>query len=108
MKVTLATHGGQAAAIHLRLPPKALDTDALPRSAAEELARLVAAAIPTTEEATEEAAKEKRPSRARDAMSYTITVEDKGRSTDLTQSDADMSPAFAALLGWLEKHFAQP
>lgn len=99
MKVSLATHGGQAAAIRLRLPPKVLDTDALPENAAVELAQLVAAAVP--------AAEEERPSRARDAMSYTITVEDGGRSTDLTQSDTTMSPAFAALLSWLEKHLAQ-
>ncbi|AKJ14706.1 hypothetical protein ABB07_32995 [Streptomyces incarnatus] len=98
MKVTLATHGGQAAAIHLRLPPRVLDTDVLPEDAAAELARLVAAAVP--------AAEEERHGRAPDAMSYTITVEDEGRSTVLTQSDAAMSPAFAALLGWLEKHFA--
>ncbi|MFI6768097.1 protealysin inhibitor emfourin [Streptomyces sp. NPDC050355] len=99
MKVTLARHGGQAAAILLRLPPKVLDTDALPKNAAAELAQLVAAAAP--------AAEKDRPGRARDAMSYTITVEDGGRSTVLAQSDTTMSPAFAALLGWLEKHFAQ-
>lgn len=99
MKVTLATHGGQAAAIHLRLPPKVLNADALPDNAAAELSRLVAAAVPVAEE--------DQPGRARDAMSYTITVEEGGRSTVLTQSDATMSPAFAALLSWLENHFAQ-
>ncbi|MFI2367553.1 protealysin inhibitor emfourin [Streptomyces sp. NPDC018833] len=99
MKVTLATHGGQAAAIHLRLPPKVLDADALPKNAAAELSQLVAAAVPVAEE--------DRPGRARDAMSYTITVEEGGRSTVLTGSDATMSPAFAALLSWLENHFAQ-
>jgi hypothetical protein len=99
MKVTLMRHGGQAAAIRLRLPPKELDTDALPKDAAAELAQLVAAAVPV--------AKGDRDSRARDAMSYTITVEDDGRSTVLTQSDTTMSPAFAALLSWLEKHFPQ-
>ena len=44
MKVTLATHGGQAAGINLRLPPRVVDTDTLPEPAAEELAQLVAAA----------------------------------------------------------------
>ncbi|MFI9237490.1 protealysin inhibitor emfourin [Streptomyces sp. NPDC053079] len=97
--MSLTTHGGQAAAIRLRLPPKVLDTDALPENAAVELAQLVAAAVP--------AAEEERPGRARDAMSYTITVENGGRSTVLTQSDTTMSPAFATLLSWLEKHFAQ-
>ncbi|AZS75025.1 hypothetical protein DDE74_32565 [Streptomyces lydicus] len=99
MKVTLATHGGLAAAINLRLPPKALDTDALPANVAAELAQLVAAAVAMP--------KEDRATRARDAMSYTITVEDGGRSTVLRQSDAAMSPAFAALLTWLKKHFEQ-
>jgi hypothetical protein len=97
MKVTLATHGGQAAAVNLGLPQRAVDTDALSGSAAAELSDLVAAALPT--------AGEERPTRARDAMSYTITVEDGGSSTALTQSDAAMSPQFAALLDWLEGHF---
>ncbi|GAA3503840.1 hypothetical protein GCM10019016_109520 [Streptomyces prasinosporus] len=99
MKVTLAAHGGQAAAVLLRLPPRVLDTDTLPEDAAAELARLVAAAVPAAEGGG--------PGRARDAMSYTITVEEGGRPTVLTQSDASMSPAFAALLGWLEEHFAR-
>ncbi|MGW6080880.1 protealysin inhibitor emfourin, partial [Streptomyces sp. NPDC055186] len=50
---------------------------------------------------------ERPPGRARDAMSYTITVENNGRLTVLTQSDTTMTPEFAALLGWLEKHFVQ-
>ncbi|MFI0960693.1 protealysin inhibitor emfourin [Streptomyces sp. NPDC021080] len=99
MKVTWETYGGQAAAIRLGLPPKVLDTGALPENAARELDRLVAAAVPETEE--------KRADRARDAMSYTITVEDGGRSTAMTRSDATMTPAFAALLSWLEKHAEQ-
>ncbi|MEU2224848.1 protealysin inhibitor emfourin [Streptomyces sp. NPDC018347] len=99
MKVTLARHGGQAAALRLRLPPEVLDTDALPEGAAAELARLVAAAGP--------AAGAEGTGRARDAMSYTITVEDDGRSTVLTQSDTTMSREFAALLRWLERHFAR-
>ncbi|MEV6115960.1 protealysin inhibitor emfourin [Streptomyces sp. NPDC052109] len=100
MKVTLATHGGQAAAIRLRLPPKVLDTDTLPPNTAMELAELVAAAGPAAQ-------KERPPGRARDTMSYTITVENDGQTTVLTQSDTTMTPEFAALLSWLEKHFAQ-
>ena len=44
MRVTLAKHGGMPAAINLRLPPRVVDTDALPKGTAEELVRLVAAA----------------------------------------------------------------
>ncbi|MEV6684629.1 protealysin inhibitor emfourin [Streptomyces sp. NPDC051130] len=99
MKVSLATHGGLAAASNLRRPPEVLDTDDLPEDAAAELTRLVAAAVPAPEV--------ERPGRARDAMSYTITVEDGGRSTVLKQSDAAMTRAFAALLTWLRDHFEQ-
>ncbi|GAA2592605.1 hypothetical protein GCM10010399_24040 [Dactylosporangium fulvum] len=100
MKVTLATHGGQAASIYLRLPPRVVDADTLPEEEARELARLVEAAK------TAQVAEEEGPGRARDAMSYTITVQDGERSTVLTQSDTTMSPAFAALLSWLEQHLA--
>jgi hypothetical protein len=100
MKVTLATHGGQAAAINLRLPPRVVDAEALPENAARELAQLVEAAK------TAPTAREGGPGQARDAMSYTITVEDAGRSAVLTQADTTMSPAFAALLAWLERRLA--
>ncbi len=100
MKVTLAAHGGLAAAGGLGLPPDTLDTDTLPGKGAAELARLMAAASSRRPPAD-------RPSRARDAMSYTITVEDGGRSTVLEQSDASMTPEFAALLTWLQQHFEQ-
>lgn len=98
MKVTLETYGGLAAAADFRRRPQVLDTAALPESPATELARLVAAAVAMPVEAD--------TGRARDARSYTITVEDGGRSTLLEQSDAAMTPAFAALLTWLRRHFA--
>jgi hypothetical protein len=98
MKVALATHGGLAAGINLRLPPRVVDADTLPEPVAEELAQLVAAAKaakPPMEEG-----------RARDAMSYTITVDDGGHQVILTESDTTMSREFAALLSWLEQHSA--
>ncbi|KOV13759.1 hypothetical protein ADK90_36670 [Streptomyces sp. XY413] len=98
MRVTLESYGGLAAA-NLRRRPNVLNTDDLPESAAAELARLVAAAVAMPEEEPD--------GRARDAMSYVITVDDGGRSTVLTQSDTAKSPAFAALLAWLRVHFAQ-
>jgi hypothetical protein len=104
MKVTLATHGGQAAAMRFRLPPRVLDADLLPANTAAELAELVAAVGPATDLA---AGEERPPGLARDAMSYTITVEDDGRTRVLTQSDTTMTPQFAALLDWLEGHFAE-
>jgi hypothetical protein len=99
MKVTLATHGGQAAAINLRRPSRAVDTDTLPESDAEELSRLVdaAKAVKVSPQGGE---------RARDAMSYTITIEDRSQSTVLAHSDVTMPRQFAVLLAWLEKHAA--
>jgi hypothetical protein len=97
MKISLATRGGQAAAIYQRLPPRAVNVDSLPKEAAAELARLVNAAknAPAAKAA---------PGPAPEAMSYTVTVEDGGEPVVLHQSDNAMSPAFAALLGGLEKH----
>ena len=98
MKINLAKHGGQAAGMFLGRPPRVLDTDTLPPSSGEECAKLVEAAKAPA------AALGAEPGRARDAMSYTITVEDSGQQTVLKQSDTDMSPAFSNLLAWLERH----
>jgi hypothetical protein len=95
MRVTLTKHGGLAAGI--RRPPRVVEADALTPEAAEKLARLVASAKAAP------SAGGSGPGRARDAMGYTISVEDGGQSTLLRQSDANMSPAFAALLEWLER-----
>lgn len=98
MKISLAIHGGQAAAINMRLPPRIVNVGSLPKEIAAELVRLVEAAK------TAPAAKAA-PGFAADAMSYTITVEDDHEPVVLRQSDTTMSPAFAALLSGLEKHF---
>lgn len=96
MKIVLTTHGGLAAG--LRRQPKIVDTKTLPMGAAAELERLVAAAQATR------APEKSEQDRARDAMTYTISVENGDRSAVLRQSDSSMSPAFSKLLGWLEKH----
>ncbi|MGW0709826.1 protealysin inhibitor emfourin [Streptomyces sp. NPDC002643] len=99
MKVALRVHGGLAAAVNLGRPPRELDTENLAGDAGAELSRLLAAVASEGEES--------RPGPGGDAMSYTITVEDGDTTTVLTRSDTTMSPAFAALLTWLEKHLAQ-
>jgi Emfourin len=99
MRVTLATHGGQAAGINLRLPPRVVDSATLPEPAAEKLSQLVAAAKAVEVSAASD-------QHGRDAMSYTITVEDSGRSTVLAQSDVTMTRQFAELLAWLQEHTA--
>lgn len=100
MKITLAMHGGQAAEIYLRLPPRVVDVDALPPAAAEELRRLVEAAkaAPTPKE---------EKGGGGDVMGYTITVEGHGQPTVLQQSDTAMSRPFGALLNWIQKHAAK-
>lgn len=100
MRVSLATHGGMAAPIIRRLSPRVLDTDKLPDAAARELRRLVAAASADPGGAHP-------ASHARDAMTYTITVDDGPHSATLTSSDTSMSQAFDALLTWIQRHLNQ-
>ncbi|GIF13822.1 protealysin inhibitor emfourin [Actinoplanes teichomyceticus] len=100
MRVSLSTRGGLAAAITRRLPPRVADTDRLPPEAAGELRRL-ADAVRADRDGPG------RPGPAvRDAMSYTIIIEDAAGSTTRTATDTAMSPAFGALLGWLERNAA--
>jgi len=98
MKISLATHGGQLAGMHLHSPPQVVDTDTLSTEAAEELARLVAAAKAAP-------SKEPRSGLARDEMTYTITV-DGDPPIVLVRSDLTMSPAFVALRNWIKKRSA--
>ena|SRR5215471_17148654 len=97
MKVTLATHGGHAAGIYLQRTPKVIDCDALDERSAAELRGLAAAASSAPPGAT---AGRKAP----DEMSYTITIEDDGRKTVLSQSDTTMSAEFGQLLAWMQRH----
>ena len=94
MKVSLATHGGLAAGLRLGAPPVVVDSAGLPDADAGTLGELVAAA-------RAEPPPPPASGSARDAMSYTVTVEDEGGSAELRRSDEAMTPAFAALLEWL-------
>jgi emfourin len=96
MKISLAQHGGQAAALRLNSPPQTIDSAALDPSQAAELKGLVTAAA-SSPLAT-------RFGKARDEMSYTITIHDDGRETVLSQSDTAMSADFGNLLTWLRRH----
>jgi emfourin len=96
MKVSLSKHGGQAAGIYLGRPPQIVDSSALDETGASELKRLAAAAV--------SAAVPAHSGRARDEMSYTITIEDDGHETELSQSDTAMSADFGKLLAWLQRH----
>ncbi len=96
MKVSLAQHGGQAAGIRLNAPPLTIDSAALDEPGAAELEGLVAAATSAPPGAA-------RSTRTRDEMSYTITIQDEGRETVLSQSDTTMSADFGKLLAWLQR-----
>jgi hypothetical protein len=102
VKVSVRAHGGQAAALRAGRPPTVVDSTALPGDQAQELAALSAAALA-------EPSADVAPGRARDALSYTIEIDDGGRVVVLHGSDTSMPPAFAALLGWLQAHgFSSP
>jgi hypothetical protein len=98
MKVSLATHGGHLAGFYLQQPAQVVDAASLPKDGADELTRLVAAA--------KAAPSQPQSKLARDATSYTITIEN-GDPTVLVQSDGTMSPAFVALRNWIKTHAAR-
>ncbi len=97
MKLIFTQHGGQAAGIFLQRPPVVIDTAALDEAKAAELKSLVAAATSAPPRALSSG-------KARDEMSYKITIQDEGRETALSQSDTTMSEAFGKLLAWLQRH----
>jgi hypothetical protein len=98
MKVIFTQHGGQAAGIFLQRPPVVVDTAALDEARATELRSLVAAA-------TSAPSRGAGSGKARDEMSYKITVQDdEGRKTALSQSDTTMSEAFGKLRAWLQHY----
>jgi hypothetical protein len=96
MKITLIKHGGFAAGMFR--PPSIVESSTLSVSDATELSRLVMAVKMAPIERGEE------PGQARDAMSYTMTIEEDGAETTvITQSDINMSPAFADLIQWIDR-----
>jgi hypothetical protein len=97
MKITFAQHGGQAAGIYLQRPPLVIDTVVLDDAQAAELKDLVAAAVSAPPRALS-------LDKARDEMSYKITIQDDKHETVLSQSDTTMSAEFGKLLTWLRRH----
>jgi hypothetical protein len=96
MKITLTKHGGFAAGMFR--PPSIVESSTLMAADAAELSRLVMAVKMAPIERGEE------PGQARDAMSYTMTIEEDGAETTvITQSDINMSPAFADLMQWIDR-----
>lgn len=99
MKISLSERGGIAATTRMAMPARVVDVATLPAKDAVVLARLIAAAR----------AAPAPPSggRPRDAMHYTITIDDGGQTTSLAQGDASMTDDFAALLDWLRDHLPE-
>ncbi|MEV8504839.1 protealysin inhibitor emfourin [Actinoplanes sp. NPDC051475] len=103
--MTLQEHGGLAAAINRVAAVRVADTRLLPPQQAEELARLAEAALGTdAAPPAGPAASSAGRGAARDAMSYTVTVEDTGATRVLNGSDTDASPQLADLVRFLQDH----
>lgn len=96
MRITLNSHGGWSGLV---TKPITIDTAALPAAAAHEAERLAAAAQSTP--GTSPAALTAARGRAPESMSYTITIEDGGRTTTLKSSDAEAHPEIEALAAWV-------
>ncbi|HEX8346000.1 MAG TPA: protealysin inhibitor emfourin [Actinoplanes sp.] len=106
MRVILKEHGGLAAAINRHAPARVADTRSLPADQAAELDRLVRAALSAAagQPADPNASPAAGPGTARDAMSYTVIVEDAAGTSVLTGSDTAASQQFSELLRWLQDH----
>jgi hypothetical protein len=96
MKISLAQHGGHMAAFNRARPPQVIDSAALDQPNAAEIEGLAAAAASAPPKTASSG-------KARDEMSYTITIENQGRETVLSQSDTTMSEEFSKLLAWLRR-----
>jgi hypothetical protein len=96
VRVTLKKHGGLAPVV--AGPPCVVDSSQLPEAAAAELKTLTALAQRDVVTDVES------PGRARDAMSYTLSIEEDGAETVIRQSDLTMTSRFARLINWIESH----
>jgi hypothetical protein len=99
LRISLQISGGFAAIPGLS-KPIVVDTAALPREERDEIERLVAAArffdLPAASGAP-------RPGAA-DVRTYTLTVEDAGRSHTIRRTDPIEEEALGEILDWLEEH----
>jgi len=98
MKISIATHGGWGGRF---AAPISVDTATMPPELAGEATRLAAAAE-AAHGAVDTAASTPR-SRAPEAQSYTITVEDDGRCRTLKASDVGGDPHLTALVDWVKQ-----
>jgi hypothetical protein len=97
MKITFKSDGGFAAIPGLSKAVE-IDLDALEPEQRQQLIELSAAAdffsLPATAAS---------PARARDARSYTLTIEDGGRTHTVSRTDLSLEAPLAALVARLQK-----
>ena len=96
MKVILSQHGGQGAGLYMQRAPTVIDSTSLDEAHRKELDRLISGARTASAPATS--------SRARDEMSYTITIQDGPHDLVLSGTDTTMTPQFGSLLTWLQRY----
>jgi hypothetical protein len=95
MRVSLTTRGGLAAAVNAAAPPIVVDTASLPGEQAHELTRLVRAAESAPPPGPEPG--------GRDVQSYTVIVDDDGRTTTIRARDTAMPDEVADLIEWIRR-----
>jgi hypothetical protein len=93
MRMTLQTHGGLAA---IRRKPVSLDTGSLEPGQAKSVENLVRTLLATASAPSGEPLP--------DAMSYTLTVEDDGKTAVVKQRDGGITPEFERLLDQFATH----
>lgn len=81
--------------------PKAVEVDQLP---AETIAHVRGLAANLKKSGQPDM---RQASAMRDAISYSIVIEDNGDRRSFKQKDSQMTREFDAMLKWLEDHFAQ-
>jgi hypothetical protein len=95
VRVSLTTRGGLAAAVNAAAPPIVVDTATLTAEQAHELRRLVRAA--------EAAPTGRADTAARDVQSYTVVVDEEGRTTTVRARDTAMPAEVADLIDWIRR-----
>jgi len=103
--VSMQVSGGWSGGFGQGRRPKTVDTEKLAAADADEGVRLAEAVQCEAGAAAGGAAQPN--ARAPEAMIYTLAVEGLGGARTLKGNDADLSPAFASLIDWIERH-AQP
>lgn len=99
MKITLTEKGGFAPGVQRR--PITMDLSSLSAEEADELKSMIAT-VRRTGPLHEEI------DQGRDSMAYSLIIKDGASTTEIRQSDTNMTPEFAGLMQWLDEHRTAP